>query len=57
MIKLILLIILSLVATKLGITTIARELYKANKITSEEYKYYSSFEYILDKITNLFKHE
>lgn len=57
MIEFILLIILSLSAGQIGITILAKELYKSEKITLIEYEYYSSFEYILDKITNLFKHE
>jgi hypothetical protein len=57
MIKLILLIILSAASAQLGIDTLAKELYKAKKINSEEYAYYSSFQYLLDKITSLFKHE
>lgn len=57
MIKLILLIILSAASAQLGMDTLAKELYKAKKINSEEYAYYSSFQYLLDKITSLFKHE
>lgn len=57
MIKFILLIILSLAAAQIGIDVLAKELYKSKKITSEEYEYYSSYEYILDKITSFFKHE
>lgn len=57
MIKLILLIIFSAASAQLGMDTLAKELYKAKKINSEEYAYYSSFQYLLDKITSLFKHE
>lgn len=57
MIKFILLLVLSLAAAHLGITTLANELYKSKKITSSEYAYYASHEYILDKITSFFKHE
>lgn len=57
MIKFILLVILSLAASRLGIDTLAKELYKSKKITSTEYEYYSSNQYILDKITSFFKHE
>ena len=55
MIKFILLIILSLAAAQIGIDVLAKELYKAKKITSEECKYYCSFKYILDKITSFLK--
>lgn len=57
MIKFILLIILSVVSGHLGMTTLANELYKSKKITSAEYEYYASYQYIFDKITSLFKHE
>lgn len=57
MIKFILLLVLSLAAGHIGIAILAKELYKLRKITSEEYEYYTSYEYILDKITSFFKHE
>lgn len=57
MIKFILLVILSLAVGHLGIATLANELYKSKKITSAEYEYYASYQYILDKITSFFKHE
>ena len=57
MIKLILLIILSVASGHLGMATLANELYKSKKITSAEYEYYASYQYIFDKITSLFKHE
>lgn len=57
MIEFILPLVLSLAATHLGMATLANELYKSKKITSSEYEYYASYEYILDKITSFFKHE
>jgi hypothetical protein len=57
MIKFILLLVLSLAAAHLGMATLANELHKSKKITSSEYEYYTSYEYILDKITSFFKHE
>lgn len=57
MINFILVVILSLITTLIGIEILATDLYKSKKITSEEYEYYSSYEYILDKITKFFKHE
>lgn len=57
MIKFILLLVLSLAVAHLGMATLANELYKSKKITSSEYEYYASYEYILDKITSFFKHE
>lgn len=57
MIEFILLIILSVASGNLGMATLANELYKSKKITSAEYEYYASYQYIFDKITSLFKHE
>lgn len=57
MIKFILMVFLVLVSIKLGIGILAGDLYRSKKITSVEYDYYSSYEYILDEITKLFKHE
>lgn len=57
MIKFILLLLLSLATAHLGMATLANELYKSKKITSAEYEYYASYQYIFDKITSLFKHE
>ena len=57
MIEFILPLVLSLAAAHLGMATLANELYKSKKITSAEYEYYASYEYILDKITSFFKHE
>lgn len=57
MIEFILLLILSVTSGHLGMAILAKELYELRKITSEEYEYYASYEYILDKITSFFKHE
>ena len=57
MIKFILIVFLVLVSIKLGIGILAGDLYHSKKITSVEYDYYSSYDYILDEITKLFKHE
>lgn len=57
MIKFILLIFLIIISIHIGISILAKELYKFRKITSEECEYYSSCKYILDKITSFFKHE
>lgn len=57
MIKFILIVFLVLISVKLGIGILARHLYHSKKITSIEYDYYSSYEYILDEITKLFRHE
>jgi hypothetical protein len=57
MIKFILLICSIVIFIHIGISILAKELYKFGKITSEECEYYSSYEYILDKITSFFKHE
>lgn len=57
MIKFILIVFLVLVSIKLGIGILAGNLYRSKKITSAEHDYYSSYEYILDEITKLFKHE
>lgn len=57
MIEFILPLVLSLAAAHLGMAILANELYKSKKITSSEYEYYASYEYILDKITSFFKHE
>lgn len=57
MIKFMLIVFLVLVSIKLGIGILAGNLYRSKKITSVEHDYYSSYEYILDEITKLFKHE
>ena len=58
MIKFMLIVFLVLVSVKLGIGILAGNLYRSKKITSAEHDYYySSYEYILDEITKLFKHE
>lgn len=57
MIKFILIIFLIIISIHTGISILAKELYEFRKITSEECEYYSSYEYILDKITSFFKHE
>lgn len=57
MIKFILLICSIVIFIHIGISILAKELYKFRKITSEECEYYSSYEYILDKITSFLKHE
>lgn len=57
MIEFILIIFLIIISIHTGISILAKELYEFRKITSEECEYYSSYEYILDKITSFFKHE